>query len=117
MKKLVFLIILISMISCKKEIEIVPVQRTLNGTVWKKFEFRQGDRDVHKILTFRAPNIINIAVRDDHGYLIAKFQEEYAYIYEHPDFKVFGPFDVPYSGRIIEEGQIEFAGEVFLKSK
>jgi hypothetical protein len=117
MKKLFFLIILISMISCKKQVEILPVQRTLNGTVWKKYELRAGDRDVHKVLAFRAPNIVNIAVRDDQGYLFADFQEEYTYIYEHPKFTMFGPSGAPYFGRLMNESTIEFNGEIFLKSK
>ncbi|MBO9613405.1 MAG: hypothetical protein J7619_11950 [Dyadobacter sp.] len=120
MKKAVFILSLLSATmatSCKEKAVIVPVQRTLNGTKWKIFLFRQGDRDVHKILSFRAPNIVNISIRDDHGYLVNNVQEEWTYLYEHPDFKVFGPFDVPFSGRIIEEGLMEFQGEQFIKSK
>ncbi|MBO9615600.1 MAG: hypothetical protein J7619_23085 [Dyadobacter sp.] len=117
MKKLFFLIAFLLMISCKKRVEVIPVQRTLNGTVWKKYELRSGDRDVHKVLTFRAPNIINIAVRDDHGYLFADFQKEYTYIYEHPNFTVFAPNNLPDFGRLMNEETIEFNGEIFLKSK
>ena len=120
MKKLILMLLMLAAVtvtSCKKEVEVVPVQRTLNGTVWKLYLFRQGDRDVHKILTFKSPGILNISIRDDHGYLVNGVQEEWPYLYEHPNYKVFGPFDVPFSGRIVEEGVMEFQGETFLRSK
>lgn len=117
MKKLLFLLAVLAAASCKEKTVVLPVQRTLNGTTWKKFEYRQGDRDVHKILSFRAPDVVNVSVRDDRGYLVANFQQEYTYIYEHPRFRVFGQFDVPFAGRIIDETQMEFQGEVYLKSK
>lgn len=109
------LIILVS--ACKEKTVLVPVQRTLNGTSWKKFEVRSGDRDVFKILTFKAPDIVNISVRDDHGYVFADFQKEYIYLYEHPTFAVFGPGNVPVEGRLMDETTIEFHGEIFLKVK
>lgn len=117
MKKLLLVLIMFAAISCKEEVKLVPFQRTLNGTVWKKFEFRQGDRDVHKILSFRAPNIINVSIRDDSGYLVSNVQEEYTYIYEHPLLQVDGPWDIDFKGRIIDEKEMEFQGEVFIKSK
>ncbi len=122
MKKLsslagLLLALTILMSSCKEKTVLVPVQRTLNGTEWKKYEVRSGDRDVFKILTFKAPDIINISVRDDHGYVFAEFQQEYTYIYEHPNFKVFGRQGEPYSGRFMSVEVIEFAGEQFIKSR
>ncbi len=107
----------IALASCKEKVTVVPVQRTLNGTEWKKYEFRNGDRDVYKILSFRAPNIINISVRDDRGYLVNNIQEEYTYIYEHPNFQVDGPWDIDYRGRFLEDNQIEFQGESFTRAR
>lgn len=107
------LIILVS--ACKEK--TVTVQRTLNGTVWKKFEVRKGDRDVFKILTFKAPDIVNISVRDDHGYVFAEFQKEYVYLYEHPRFVIFGTDNVPDEGRLMNETTIELNREIFLKVK
>lgn len=116
MKKLMLIMLLLAGVACKKEkVMVVPVQKTLNGTTWKKYEFRSGDRDVHKILSFRAPDIINISVRDDKGYLFANIQEEYKYLYEDPNVIVFGPFTVPFSG-IISGNQMVFQGETFVKS-
>lgn len=117
MKKIIAVMMLTAAMSCQQEVKLVPYQRTLNGTTWKLFLFRQQDRDVHKILSFRAPNIINISIRDDKGYLVNGVQEEYTYIYQHPDYKVFGPFDVPFTGRIVKEGEMDFNGEIFIQSK
>ena len=103
--------------SCKEKVVEKPFQRTLNGTVWKKYELRKGDRDVFKILTFKAPDIVNISVRDDHGYVFAEFQKEYLYMYEHPNFKLFGPGYGYLDGRLMDETTIELNGEIFLKVK
>ncbi|WP_426292021.1 hypothetical protein ACN9ML_18460 [Dyadobacter endophyticus] len=117
MKKLLLLLLILAAGACKEKVTVLPVQRTLNGTEWKKYEFRNGDREVFKILSFRAPNIVNISVRDDHGYLVNNIQEEYTYIYEHPNFRVDGPWDIDFRGRFLQDNQIEFQGETFLKSK
>ena len=117
MKKLLILMMLVAASACKEKVQMVPVQRTLIGTEWKKFELRRGDRDVYKILTFKAPDIVNISVRDDHGYVFAEFQKEYTYIYEHPNFKLFEPMYGYLNGRLMNETTIELDGEIFLKSK
>lgn len=103
--------------SCKEKVQLVPVQRTLNGTEWKKYETRRNDRDIFKILTFKAPNIVNVSVRDDHGYVFAEFQKEYTYIYEHPNFTVFDSMNDPHFGRFMEDDVIEIDGDIYLKSK
>ncbi|MET7253618.1 hypothetical protein [Dyadobacter fermentans] len=117
MKKLLLLLLVFAAMACKEKVKVVPVQRTLNGTEWKKYEVRRGDRDVFKILTFKAPNIVNISVRDDHGYVFAEFQKEYTYMYEHPNFTVFDSMNDPHFGRFMEDDVIEMDGEIFLKSK
>ena len=116
MKKLLIITLLFAF-GCEKKTVVVPVQLTLNGTQWKKYELRQGDRDVYKILTFKAPDIVNISVRDDHGYVFAEFQKEYLYMYEHPNFKLFGPGYGYLDGRLMDETTMEFNGEIFLKVK
>lgn len=116
MKKLL-IITLIFAFGCKEKVQIVPVQRTLNGTEWKKYEMRQGDRDVFKIMSFHAPNIVKFDVRDDHGYLFAEFHKEYTYIYEHPNFTVFDSMNDPHFGRFMEGDVIEIDGDIYLKAK
>lgn len=119
-KQLLFTLALLLAIvttSCKEKVQLVPVQRTLNGTEWKKFETRRNDRDVFKIMSFHAPNIVKFSVRDDHGYLFAEFHKEYTYIYEHPNFTVFDSMNDPHFGRFMDETTIEIDGDIYLKSK